>query len=107
MDTASFLRHIAPAAAARKGVAPDASGLFATDLQDEPVPGRPWWVADSTTPAGTRRGNTVPAKMAMIGLASPETTPARIVAGEAVQPGGVVLYGLQMFRGARLPLVGF
>ena len=51
LDTASFLRHIAPAAAARKGVAPDASGLFATDLQDEPVPGRPWCVADSTTPA--------------------------------------------------------
>ena len=50
LDTAGFLRRIAPAESAEAGVPPDSSGLFLTDPEGKPAPGRPWWVADSTAP---------------------------------------------------------
>ena len=50
LDTPAFLRHIAPAESAKSGVPPKSSGLFLTDPEGRPAPGRPWWVADSTAP---------------------------------------------------------
>lgn len=50
LDTTAFLRHIAPAESSKSGVGPESSGLFLTDLEGKPAPGRPWWVAESTSP---------------------------------------------------------
>ncbi|MFH1723381.1 MAG: hypothetical protein ABII00_02045 [Elusimicrobiota bacterium] len=56
MDAGALLRHIAPAARKETGVPPEESGLYLTDLEGREAPGRPWWVAGSTTPAWAWEG---------------------------------------------------
>jgi hypothetical protein len=58
LDYARLLKHIAPNSQRRRGVTPERSGLFVTDLDGQPVPGRPWWVTSATAPTISWRGAT-------------------------------------------------
>ncbi|MFH2203595.1 MAG: hypothetical protein ABIJ96_10800 [Elusimicrobiota bacterium] len=67
LNTAEFLRHIAPQAHKDNGIPVALSGLHLMDMDGRPVPERPWWKPDADKPVWEWEG----AERVMISLPWP------------------------------------